>query len=117
MLKTSTLIQRLFTKNAVLTCLMVLVVFGSTSWADSLQTLRASGALGESYTGYVVAREASAQAEADSTNQKRKAVYAEKAAAQGVGIDQVGKVYAQEIFKKLPKGTWIQNASGQWTQK
>jgi len=101
----------------VIFSLLTLSICGTTAWAASLQDLRASGALGESFSGYVVARKPSAKADADAINKKRKAVYAEKAAAQGVSIDQVGKVYAREILNKVPKGTWIQNEKGQWLQK
>ena len=101
--------------------MMAIVVFllavGTTAWASSLQDLRASGAIGESASGYAVARDSSATAEVASINEKRKAVYAEKAAAQGVSIDQVGKVYAREIFEKVPAGTWLQNEQGQWSKK
>lgn len=85
--------------------------------AATLQDLRASGALGESASGYAVARDPSAKSDVAAINKKRKAVYAEKAAAQGVSIDQVGKVYAKEIFKNVPSGTWIQNPQGGWAQK
>lgn len=84
--------------------------------ADSLENLRASGAIGESYDGYVVAKEPGAQAEANEINAKRRTIYQEKAAAQGVPVEQVGKVYAAEIIKKVPPGTWIQ-LNGQWKQK
>lgn len=96
--------------------LLSLALLGQ-AWGASLQANRASGALGESISGYVVARKSSAKADADATNAKRRAVYAEKAKAQGVSIEQVGRVYAKEIIKKVPKGTWIQNASGKWYQK
>jgi len=97
--------------------LLMLFLSTATVCAASLQALRASGALGESFSGYVVARDASAKADADAINQKRKSVYAEKAKAQGVSIEEVGKVYAVEILKKVPAGTWIQNESGEWFQK
>ena len=99
--------------SALLLALSLCVV---SAWADTLENLRASGAIGESYNGYVVAREPGAQAEADAINARRKAIYQEKSAAQGIGIDQVGKVYAEEIFKKVPAGTWIQ-VNGQWIKK
>ena len=86
------------------------------AWAGSLEDLRASGAIGESVDGYVVAREPGAQAEADAINAKRRAIYQEKAAAQGIDIEQVGKVYAAEIVRKVPSGTWIQ-VNGQWIKK
>ncbi|MER2512950.1 MAG: YdbL family protein [Nitrosomonas ureae] len=96
--------------------LPVLAFYAIPVWADSLENLRASGAIGESSTGYVIAREPSAQAEADAINAKRKAIYQEKAAAQGVDPSQVGKVYAEELIQKVPAGTWIQ-INGQWTKK
>jgi len=106
-----------FYRPIMMTIVVFLLAGGITAWAGSLQDLRASGALGESTSGYAVARDPSATAEVASINEKRKEVYAKKAAAQGVSIDQVGKVYAKEIFKKVPVGTWIQNEQGQWIKK
>lgn len=96
--------------------LLALTLCVTPAWADALDDLRASGAIGETFEGYVVAREASARAEADAINAKRKAIYQEKAAAQGIDIEQVGKVYAAEIIRKVPAGTWIQ-IDGQWRKK
>lgn len=97
--------------------LLTLALSGAPAWADSLANLRASGAIGESFSGYVVARNPSAEADAKAINTKRKTVYQGKAAAQGVSIEQVGKVYAVEILKKVPAGTWVQKENGQWVQK
>jgi len=85
-------------------------------WADSLENLRASGAIGESYNGYVVAREPSAQGEAEEINAKRRTIYQGEATAKGIDIDQVAKVYAAEIIRTVPPGTWIQT-NGQWKKK
>ena len=106
-----------FYRWITMTIVVFLLAGGITAWAASLQDLRASGALGESASGYAVARDASATAEVASINKEREAVYTRKATAQGVSIDQVGKVYAKEIFKKVPAGTWLQNPQGQWLQK
>ena len=106
-----------FFRSIIMTIAVFLLAGGITVSAGSLQDLRASGALGESASGYVVARDPSATAEVASINKKRKAVYSKKATAQGVSIDQVGKVYAKEIIKKVPAGTWIQNQQGQWVKK
>jgi uncharacterized protein len=106
-----------FYRSIMMTIAVFLLAGGVTAWAGPLQDLRASGALGESASGYAVARDPSATAEVASINEKRKAVYAEKAAAQGVSIEQVGKVYAKEIFDKVPAGTWLQNEQGQWFKK
>lgn len=96
--------------------LLILSVGIGTAWAENLEALRASGAIGESSTGYVVAREGSAQGDAQTINAKRQSIYQEKANAQGVSVDQVGKVYAKEIFNTVPAGTWIQ-VNGQWMRK
>ena len=106
-----------FYRSIMMTIVVFILASGITAWAGSLQDLRASGALGESTSGYAVARDPGANAEVASINKKRKAVYAKKAAAQGVSIDQVGKVYAKEIINKVPAGTWIQNQQGQWLKK
>lgn len=84
--------------------------------AETLENLRASGAIGEGYDGYVVAKEPGAQAAAEEINAKRRLIYQEKANAQGVSLEQVGKVYAEEIIRKVPAGTWIQ-LNGQWKRK
>lgn len=99
--------------NAVL---LALLLCGTSAWAATLEDLRASGAIGERLDGYVVARESNAQADADAINAKRKVIYQEKAATQGVDVDQVGKVYAKEIIQQVPAGTWIQ-INGQWRKK
>lgn len=97
--------------------IIVFLLFAATfSWAGNLEALRASGVIGEGIDGYVVAREPSARAEADAINAQRKAIYQEKATAQGIDIGQVGKVYAEEILRKVPSGTWIQ-INGQWRKK
>ncbi len=96
--------------------LLLLALLASSTWAGTLEDLRASGAIGESSTGYAVARNASAQAEVDAINAKRKAIYQEKANAQGISIDQVGQVYAKEIFNNVPAGTWI-HVNGNWVKK
>lgn len=115
MQRTSTIMTKPFW-GMMKAILLTLIFCAAPAWADTLENLRASGAIGESATGYVVARNSAAQAEADAINAKRKAIYQEKAAAQGVSIDQVGKVYAKEIFQTVPAGTWIQ-VNGQWIKK
>lgn len=102
--------------RALWLALALTILTALPAWADSLENLRASGAIGESYNGYVVAREPGAQEEAEEINAKRRAIYQEKAAAQGIDIEQVAKVYAAEIIRTVPPGTWIQT-NGQWRKK
>ena len=98
------------------TIFLALALCAAPAWSDALDNLRASGMIGETNEGYVIARDASAQAEVDAINAKRKTIYQEKATAQGIDIEQVGKVYAAEIIRKVPAGTWIQ-IDGQWKKK
>jgi hypothetical protein len=34
-----------------------------------------------------------------------------------VPVDQIGRVYAAEIFRNAPAGTWFLRDDGQWTRK
>lgn len=96
----------------------VLSLTASRSWAQSLESLRASGALGERYDGLVAVRQASADANriAAEVNAQRQAIYRQRASEQGVPWDQVGRVYARQIFGQAPKGTWFLTEQG-WVQK
>ena len=85
--------------------------------AQSLDDMRASGAVGEGVDGYLVARDSGAKSFVNKVNAQRKKIYQDRAAAQGVAADQVGKVYAQKIFKDAPKGTWLQKPDGSWIKK
>jgi len=84
---------------------------------DDLDALRASGAVGESYDGYVVDRNGKNAAVVAGINAKRRAIYEKQAKSEGVAAAAVGQVYAQQIMKKAPKGTWFLNQQGQWAQK
>jgi uncharacterized protein YdbL (DUF1318 family) len=89
--------------------------------AQSLNKLRSAGVVGEKFNGLAVVRDAGASAKVRKTvedvNKKRRQIYAKRAAEQGVPADQVGRVYAKQIFQKAPKGTWFQGENGRWTQK
>lgn len=88
--------------------------------AQTLDELRASGALGERYDGYLAVRDASAagaQKVANEVNAKRQSLYEQRAAAQGVKPEDIGQVYAQQIMQKAPGGTWFLEENGNWRQK
>lgn len=98
------------------------VVFGGPpAVAQSLDSLRMSGVIGERFDGLVMLREANAPAEARAmvkqVNAKRSQIYAQRAKEQGVSPDQVGRVYAKEILQSAPKGTWFLGEDGRWTRK
>ncbi|MEN3951757.1 YdbL family protein [Iodidimonas sp. SYSU 1G8] len=86
-----------------------------------LDAPRAAGVIGERYDGFAVVRDAKGGADmralVESTNEQRRALYAEKAKEQGAPVEEVGKVYAKEILAKAPAGTWFQGPDGGWSQK
>ena len=99
---------------------LALALLAPSAMAQSLDELRASGAIGERYDGYVVVRDPSAAGAknvAKEVNAKRKNLYEERAAAEGVTPADIGGVYAGQIIKQAPRGTWFLDASGNWRQK
>jgi len=105
--------------------LLALLALSLSTWASAQSTRlldgpRAAGAVGERYDGYAVARGAVSPDIAklvDQVNAERRAVYAERAKNTGAPIEAVGKIYAQEIVKSAPAGTWFLAENGQWTRK
>tara|TARA_R110002072_G_scaffold22507_11_gene78981 strand:+ start:1603 stop:1959 length:357 start_codon:yes stop_codon:yes gene_type:complete len=89
----------------------------STALAQSAEELRSSGQAGERFDGFMEARDPAVASAVTRINNQRKAVYEARAKQQGVTLEQVGKIYAEQIYKKLPSGSWFKLASGQWAQK
>ena len=88
--------------------------------ARLLDAPRASGSVGERYDGFAVVRgTASAEVVAlvDKVNAERRAVYAERAASDHAPIEAVGRIYAAEIMKSAPPGTWFLSDAGRWIRK
>ena len=108
---------------ARLFALVVLVVAlpSAAASAQSLADLRAAGIVGERYDGIAVVRTADASADVRAlvadVNAKRQKIYAERAAEQNVPAGEVARVYAEQIFERLPAGAWFFNEWGQWRQK
>ncbi len=99
---------------------LLLSIAAPPAFAQSLDELRRSGALGERHDGLVEVRDpgnTSAKRVAQEVNAKRQNIYEERAAAQGVSAGEVGKVYASKIMQEAPKGTWFRHADGKWRQK
>ena len=104
---------------AILLAVLGLPVIGR---ADTrlLDGPRAAGIVGERFDGYAVARGSvspDVAALVDKVNKERHDVYAARAASENVPIDAIGKIYAAEIMKSAPAGTWFLSESGQWTKK
>ena len=85
--------------------------------AQSAEALRASGDAGERFDGYMEARKPSAASAVEAINAQRRKVYEDRAKQQNVPVDEVGRIYAQQIIGKVPSGTWIKNEVGDWSQK
>ena len=93
---------------------------GRAQSARLLDAPRAAGSVGERYDGYAVAHGAVSPDIArllEQVNAERRTVYAERAKNTGAPIEAVGKIYAQEILKSAPAGTWFLGENGQWTRK
>jgi hypothetical protein len=85
-----------------------------------LDAPRAAGTVGERFDGYAVTRGTvtpEITALVDKVNAERKTLYAERAKAEGVAILDIGKIYAAEIIKSAPAGTWFLAETGEWKQK
>ncbi len=85
--------------------------------AQSLDELRASGAVGERYDGYAQALQSSAAGVVEQVNAKRRQIYAQRASQEGASVDQIGRVYARQIFAKAPRGTKFLQENGSWITK
>ena len=102
-----------------------LMMFGLSIGADAqtarlLDAPRAAGTVGERYDGYAVARGAvppDLAALVQQVNAERRAVYQQRAKSDGVPVEAIGKIYAGEILKSAPPGTWFLGENGQWTRK
>jgi len=85
-----------------------------------LDAPRAAGTVGERYDGFAVVHGSAAAdvaALVDSVNTERRQIYAQRAETQHAPASEIGKVYAAEILKHAPVGTWFLSESGQWSQK
>ncbi len=93
----------------------------SPALAQSLDQLRAQGVVAERFDGYVEVRQGNApaavKAQVDKVNAERRAIYRKRASEQGVQADQVARVYAKQILKSAPKGTFFRQENGKLVQK
>lgn len=113
--------DRIMTLCASLLIALVALGFAAPVQADdALDRLRANGEIIERFDGYVeAAPSASAEAKAKvaEVNAKRQALYQQRAAQNNAPVSEVGKVFALEIIKQAPAGTYFRNADGSLTRK
>ena len=109
--------RRVLLSSMLAASFLCIILPSSPARADQLDDLRASGALGEAFDGFARAREGSAKGFVKDLNEKRREIYMKRANSDGVSLEQVGRVYAAQIIKKAPAGTWILSENGKWKQK
>ena len=109
--------RTLFRLTLLAVATLVLGLSGPPVLAQSLDQLRASGAVGERFDGFAQALQSGAAGTVDQVNAKRRQIYAERAASEGVSPDQIGRVYAKQIFAKAPRGTKFLQQNGAWIAK
>ncbi len=97
--------------------LLALSLSGGPASAQGLKELKANGAVGERFDGYAIARDPGATGAVEQANSKRRQIYTQRAAEQGVTPEQVGRVYAQQIMAKAPPGTYFLTEGGKWVRK
>ena len=100
---------------------MASLVFAVAASAGQLDDARAQGWLGERPDGYIGLVDpnapASAKALMDDVNAKRRALYAQRAAAAGVRIADYQTIAAREIYDSLRSGVFVMNPAGGWARK
>lgn len=111
-----------FSRRTVLLSLPILsaVPAGFARAQGMLDAARAAGQVGERFDGYAAvhgAAPANVQSLVQQVNGERRALYAERAAAQKVPVEAIGRIYAAEILRKLPPGSWVFGEDGRWRQK
>jgi uncharacterized protein YdbL (DUF1318 family) len=97
------------------------IAAGAAAQDRVLDEPRRSGAVGERYDGFAVVRDRAQAAKlapiVDRVNAERRTIYSQRATAERVSVEQIGRVYASEILKSAPAGTWFLEESGRWVQK
>src|SRR5260221_2444192 len=110
-----------FSRRFALAMLVAVASGGAFAQSRTLDAPRSAGTVGERYDGYAVVRDPAQAASlaplVEQVNAERRQLYAQRAAADRVPIDQIGRIYAAEILKSAPAGTWFLQDSGQWVRK
>ena len=87
--------------------------------ADALDDFRRQGAIAERWDGYVETRPGASAAAEDlvvEVNRRRRDVYEKRATQENVAVSAVGAVYAAQIIKKAPSGTFFRQQDGSYVQ-
>jgi hypothetical protein len=106
---------------ALFAVLVAAVALPDPADAQGLDQFRKDGVIAERFDGYVEIRvdnpPAAARRLVDQVNAKRRDVYQTRAAEQNVSPTAVGKVYAEQILQRAPKGTYFKQPNGSYVRK
>ena len=111
--------ESIMTIKTIFKSLLVLSMFVSCmAFAIGLDEAKQKGLIGEKDTGYlgVIVMQNDTQQLVDEVNAKRKAVYTDLAAKNGITLKQVEKLAAKKAYAKTDSGhyLWI---NGKWLKK
>ncbi len=89
---------------------------------DRLDTLRLEGVVIERWDGLLEVgdgetADADLRAFVDTINAGRMGIYEQRATENGVPVEEIGKVYAEQIFESAPSGTLFRDAEGMLVTK
>lgn len=80
-----------------------------------------SSAWGERFDGYLAIRGAAPSAKlkaaVDQHNAMRRESYEQRAREQGVAVEQIARIEAEQIQDDAPAGMWFQAENRTWSQK
>ena len=99
---------------------LALLLPAAAALAGKLDDLRASGAVGERFDGFLELRDsgnADAKSFVEQVNAKRRKIYEKRASENNATVEQVGQIYAKEIMGDAPAGTWFMRKNGSWAQQ
>ncbi len=106
--------------RAVTAAFFALIIFAGPVFADALDDYRRAGHIIERADGLVEAASnapPAARALVDRVNAQRINLYEERAAQQGVSVEAVAVIYAQQIRASAPRGTLFREANGRVVRK
>ncbi len=110
--------QRLLKKLLIL----ALVLFAAPIvWAESLDSRKESGQVGEQLDGYIgiVTPTPSAELEAmvAELNKKRRERYTDIAKTREVDVSQVASLAGKKLVERTPSGQYVKDGSGKWRKR
>ncbi len=98
--------------------LFITLALAQGAWALSLGEAKASGWVGERYTGYlgIVSNQAKVSGLVKNVNNKRKLKYNKLAIDNGIPLEEVEKLAGKKVISKTKPGHYVDQGNG-WVKK